>query len=119
MADLTASMLGSSNSMTRAQAVKEADTRISQRDSYLANVLAAGTHIQAVVPRGAADSAEDIRAVISADDTNVNQVPSGAAYKTPRARGRGAGITPLGVIRSGVGLPNHVIHALHELLAPP
>ena len=113
MADLTASMLGSSNSMTRAQAVKEADTRISQRDSYLANVLAAGTHIQAVVPRGAADSAEDIRAVISADDTNVNQVPSGAAYKTPRARGRGAGIPPLGVIRSGVGLPNHVIHALH------
>ena len=40
MADLTASMLGKSNTMTRAQAVKEADSRILQRDSYLADVLA-------------------------------------------------------------------------------
>jgi hypothetical protein len=75
-ADLTASMLGASNSMTRAQAVREADTKIIRRDAYLADVLAEGTHVQAVVPRGAAEAAEDIRAVISADGTNVNRVPS-------------------------------------------
>ena len=86
MADLTASLLGASNSMTRAQAVREADTRISQRDAYLANVLAQGTHIQAVVPRGAAEAAEDIHAVILADGTNVNQVPSRRHTKYSRAR---------------------------------
>jgi hypothetical protein len=62
--------------MTRAQAVKEADTKIIQRDAYLADVLAQGTHIQAVVPKEAAEAAQDIGAVISADGTNVNQVHS-------------------------------------------
>jgi hypothetical protein len=57
--------------MTRAQAIREADTRIVQRDAYLADVLAQGTHIQAVVPRGAAEAAQDIRAVISADGINI------------------------------------------------
>ena len=97
MADLTASMLGASNSMTRAQAVREADTKIIQRDAYLADVLVQGTHIQAVVPRGAADSAQDIRAVISADGTNMNQVPSRCHIQnSPRAR-RGSPRSPFPV----------------------
>jgi hypothetical protein len=89
MADLTADMLGKSNSMTRAQAVKEADSKLSQRDAYLADVLADGTHVKAVVPRGAAESAQDIRAVISADGTNINQVPSWRRIQnSPRAGGK-------------------------------
>lgn len=73
MADLTADMLGSSNSLTRSQAVKQADSRLQERDRYLADVLAQGTHVQMVVPKGAADSAADIRAVISADEVNINR----------------------------------------------
>jgi len=81
-------MLGKSNTMTRAQAVKEADSRILQRDSYLADVLAEGTHVRAVVPRGAADSAENIRAVVMADGDNVNQVPSRRRIQNSPARPR-------------------------------
>jgi hypothetical protein len=118
MADLTASLLGASNSMTRAQAVREADTRISQRDAYLANVLAQGTHIQAVVPRGAAEAAEDIRAVILADGTNVNQVPFRCHIQNSRAR---AGEAPQprspGGLPSGTGLPAMCL-SVHELQAP-
>ena len=53
--------------------IREAGIRLQERDRYLADVLAEGTHVQAVVPRGAADSAQDIRAVISADDVNINR----------------------------------------------
>jgi hypothetical protein len=40
MADLTAEMLGRSNQMTKAAAVKEADAQVGRRDRYLADVLA-------------------------------------------------------------------------------
>ena len=40
---------------------------------YLADRLAEGTSIRAVVPRGAADSSEQIRAVVPADGENVNR----------------------------------------------
>jgi hypothetical protein len=73
MADLTAELLAKSNKMTKAQAVIEADTKYHDRDRYLAGVLAEGTHIKAVVPRGAAENATDTRAVILADDVNVNR----------------------------------------------
>lgn len=73
MADLTADMLGSSNTITRSQAVRQADIQTDMRDQYLADVLAEGTHIKLVVPRGAADNSSDIRAVIMADNLNVNR----------------------------------------------
>ncbi len=73
VADLTAEILGSSNKITRSQAVQEADIKTDMRAKYLADVLAEGTHVKAVVPRGAADSSADISAVISADDRNVNR----------------------------------------------
>jgi hypothetical protein len=38
--------------------------------------------------------------------------------KLPAPAGEAPESCPLGVIRSGAGLPNHVIYALHELLAP-
>jgi hypothetical protein len=70
----------------------------------------------------ASSSLHTVLAVPSSNlDTTTERIwapAPGATYKTPRARGRGAGIPPLGVIRSGAGLPNHVIYALHELLAP-
>jgi hypothetical protein len=40
MADLTAEMLGRSNQMTKATAVKESDAQVDRRDRYLAGVLA-------------------------------------------------------------------------------
>jgi hypothetical protein len=40
MADLTAEMLGRSNQMTKAAAVKEADAQVDRRDRYLADALA-------------------------------------------------------------------------------
>jgi hypothetical protein len=43
MADLTAEMLGSSNSMTRSQAVKEADMKLQERDRYLRRLRSSAT----------------------------------------------------------------------------
>jgi len=52
MADLTAASLGRSNKITKDEAVIEADTRRAERDLYLADVLAQGTHVTMVVPKG-------------------------------------------------------------------
>jgi hypothetical protein len=61
------------NRVTRSRAVKAADARRNQRDRYLADVLAAGTHVQVVIPQGAADNSTDIRAVILAGHENINR----------------------------------------------
>jgi hypothetical protein len=73
MADLTAEILGASNKITKAQAVREADTKAKERAAFISQALAGGTHIKAVIPRGAAESSEDIRAVISAGGDNINR----------------------------------------------
>jgi len=73
MADLTAQILGEHNRMTKAQAAQEASRQIDNRAAYLSSALAEGTHIKAVVPRGAAGSEQDIQAVISADGDNINR----------------------------------------------
>ncbi len=73
MADLVAEELGRSNQITRAQAVRDADTKRTEMRTYLADVLAEGAHVQVVVPKGAADNATDIRAVVLAGHENVNR----------------------------------------------
>jgi len=73
MADLSAEMLGRSNEMIKAAPAREADSKLKERDRYLAETLAQGVHIKAVIPKGAAENATDIQAVISADGSNVNR----------------------------------------------
>jgi hypothetical protein len=73
MADLTADLLGQSNSITRAEAATIADTRLKERDQYLSSVLATGTKVNLTVGRGAADNSENVRAVIEADGININR----------------------------------------------
>ena len=53
MADLTASLLGQSNSMTRAEAANTADSKLRERDAYLSSALAEGTRVNLTVGRGA------------------------------------------------------------------
>ena len=73
MADLTAAVLGEHSRMVRAQAAQEAEAKRTQMRTYLADVLAEGTHVQVVTPKGAADNSEDISAVILAGHTNINR----------------------------------------------
>jgi hypothetical protein len=58
--------------MTRSEVAAEVDRRRGSVQEYLAGVFADGT-ARLVIPRGAADSAEHIRAVILADGENVNR----------------------------------------------
>ncbi|MGB8258740.1 MAG: hypothetical protein WCE75_00240 [Terracidiphilus sp.] len=73
MGDLVAEELGRSNRITRAQAVTAADQAREARAAYLSDTLVQGTHVKAVVPRGAAESSPEIQAVISADGVNINR----------------------------------------------
>ncbi len=73
MADLTAEILGASNKITKAQAVRQADLKAKERAAFISKSLAEGTHIHAVIPRGAAESSSEIRAVISAGGNNINR----------------------------------------------
>jgi len=72
-ADMSAAALGEHNDMTRSELAEEVDRRHGALNQYLADHLAEGTSIRAVVPRGAADSSEQIRAVVLADGENVNR----------------------------------------------
>jgi hypothetical protein len=72
-ADLSAKILGENNDMTRTEVALEVDRRRDAMQQYLADHLAEGTSIRAVVPKGATDSAESIRAVILANGENVNR----------------------------------------------
>jgi hypothetical protein len=73
MADLVAEMLGKQNSLTRSDAAQLADSKLKQRDQWLSDTLAAGTHVKLTVPKGAAENAQQIQAVIQTDSGNVNQ----------------------------------------------
>ena len=84
MADLVADELGHRNDITRAQAVRDARTKLDQRDRYLADVLAAGTPVSLTVPRGAAENSTETRAVIQAGDENINRQLIQQGYGTFR-----------------------------------
>jgi hypothetical protein len=73
MADFVADMLGASNSMTRAEASRVADSKLRERDDYLSSALAAGTRVSLTVGRGAAENSQQVRAVIEADGVNINR----------------------------------------------
>jgi hypothetical protein len=73
MADLVADQLDKSNAMTRAEAAGLADTKLRERDNYLATALAEGTRVNLTVARGAADNSQHARAVIEADGVNINR----------------------------------------------
>ncbi len=72
-ADISAKIIGEHNKMTRAEAAGEVDRRRGQLRQYLADNLS-GESVRLVVPKGAADHAENIRAVVMAGGSNVNQV---------------------------------------------
>jgi hypothetical protein len=83
MADLTAHILGEHN-ITTSQATDMARDKSKSRSQYLSKVLAKGTHIKAIVPRGAVDNSEYVSAVINADGTNVNRELINRGYATFR-----------------------------------
>jgi hypothetical protein len=66
-ADMSAAALGEHNSLTRSERAEEVGCRHGALNQYLADHLAEGTSIRAIVPKGAADSSEQIRAVVLAD----------------------------------------------------
>lgn len=73
MADLVADTLGQSNSITRAEAARSADSKLRERDQYLSTVLSTGTKVNLTVGRGAADNSQNVRAVFETDGININR----------------------------------------------
>ena len=87
-ADMSARIIGEQNNLTRAEAAGEVDRRRGQLRQYLTDNLS-GEAVRLVVPKGAAENAENIRAVVMAGGTNINQVfPSWPTTRTSRTRGR-------------------------------
>jgi hypothetical protein len=70
-ADMNARILGEHNRMTRTAAAGEVDRRRGELRKYLADNLAGSVTL--VVPKGAAENAENIRAVVLAGGRNINQ----------------------------------------------
>jgi hypothetical protein len=70
-ADMSARILGDHNAMTRSEVAAEVDRRRGELQQYLSRFTGADARL--VIPKGAAASAETIRAVILADGENVNQ----------------------------------------------
>jgi len=71
-ADMSARILGEQNNLTRSEVAQEVDSRRGGMQEYLSKAFAGGS-ARLVVPRGATDSSENIRAVILADGENVNR----------------------------------------------
>ncbi len=67
-ADMSARIIGEQNKLTRAEAAKEVDRRRGDLRQYLADTLS-GESVHLVVPKGAAENAENIRAVVMAGGT--------------------------------------------------
>jgi hypothetical protein len=80
-ADMSARILGENNTLTRSEVAAEVDRRREGLREYLNNAFADG-EARLVIPKGAAQSAEQIRAVILANGENVNQVSS--SLRTPK-----------------------------------
>lgn len=72
-ADMSARILGEQNNLTRSEVAKQVDRRHGQLRQYLADSLS-GEAVHLVIPKGAAENAENIRAVVMAGGSNVNQV---------------------------------------------
>jgi hypothetical protein len=70
---MSARILGEHNNMTRSQVAEEVDRRRGSLAEYLSDVMAKGTSIRAVVPKGASSNSESIQVVILAGGHNVNQ----------------------------------------------
>lgn len=66
---MTARILGEQNKLTRADAAKEVDRRRGELRQYLADNLS-GESVRLVIPQGASENAENIRAVVIAGGTN-------------------------------------------------
>lgn len=96
-ADMTARILGEHNKLTRADAAKEVDRRRGELRQYLADNLS-GESVRLVIPKGASENAENIRAVVMAGGTNINQVFPSCPPQKPRAC---ASEKPAGIFRSG------------------
>jgi hypothetical protein len=73
MADLVAETLGKSNATTRAQAARDADGKLKERDTYLSAVMAEGTRVNLTVGRGAVENSLHARAVFEVDGININR----------------------------------------------
>jgi hypothetical protein len=67
-ADMSAQIIGEQNKLTRAEAAQEVDRRRGNLRQYLVDNLS-GESVRMVVPKGAAENAEEIRAVIMAGGT--------------------------------------------------
>jgi hypothetical protein len=67
-ADMSARIIGEQNNLTRAEAAQEVDRRRGGLRQYLVDNLS-GESVRMVVPQGAAENAEEIRAVIMAGGT--------------------------------------------------
>lgn len=86
-AEMSARIIGEQNNLTRAEVAKQVDRRRGELRQYLADTLS-GESVRLVVPKGASESAETIRAVVMAGGTNVNQV-SPSCPMTKASCGRG------------------------------
>ncbi len=70
--DMSARILGENNNMTRSEVAAEVDRRRGSLQEYPSKAFADGD-ARLVIPKGAAESAEQIRAVILANGENINR----------------------------------------------
>ena len=83
---MSARILGEHNNMTRSKVAEEVDQRRLDMRDYLNKAFADG-QARLVIPKGAADSAEQIRAVILANGENINRELIDSGHKkTSRVR---------------------------------
>jgi hypothetical protein len=72
-ADMSARILGENNNLTRSEVAAEVDTRRGALQEYLSSTFTSGDTARLVIPKGAAASSEQIRAVVLANGENVNR----------------------------------------------
>jgi hypothetical protein len=83
-ADMSARILGENNNLTRSEVAAEVDTRRGALQEYLANTFTSGDTARLVIPKGAAASSEQIRAVVLANGENVNRELIDRGYREYR-----------------------------------
>jgi hypothetical protein len=97
-ADMSARALGENNRLTRPEVARQIEQNRQDMKSWLAETVKVGSRARLTTPKGAVDAAEQIRAVVEVDGTNINrelidrygqyQVSPSCRNQKARARGR-------------------------------
>ena len=110
-ADMSASIIGEHNDMTRADVAAEIGNRRQNMHQFLLDTMGPGTSVKLTIPEGAADSSEQVRAVVNADGTNVNRALVDEGYASFHVEYGGA------EARAMYAMPSRVLGGLSENLS--